>query len=152
MNDRQSGHDFFQSMLVMVVGQAYEAAGYRLEHTPVQWAGGRFRFSKTLPDNLRATIEYQVLIYTDSAFASPSPSRFRVNLLRSREVNGRPQTMTARTLSALVVTDFGVAILPDADYWWPYEDAHSLGKALAEAGHLVVGYGMPWLAGDLAPG
>jgi hypothetical protein len=26
-----------------------------------------------------------------------------------------------------------------------------LGKALAEAGHLVIGYGIPWLAGDLVP-
>jgi hypothetical protein len=135
----------------MVVGQAYEAAGYTLEHMPVQWAGGRFRFSKPMPGNIRATIEYQVLIYTNSAFAAPAASRFRVHLHRSRLVKGRPEVIMARMLSALVVSDFGVAILPSADYWWPYSDAHSLGQALAEAGHLVVGYGMPWLAGELTP-
>jgi hypothetical protein len=25
----------------------------------------------------------------------------------------------------------------------------ALGKGLAEAGHLAIGYGMPWLSGDL---
>ena len=50
-----------------------------------------------------------------------------------------------------MVEDFGVKILPAADHWWSYSDTDSLGKALAEAGHLVVGYGLPWLAGELIP-
>ena len=54
-----------------------------------------------------------------------------------------------RTLSALVVEDFGVPILPSADHWWTFRDVTELGSALAEAGHLVVGYGLPWLSGDL---
>jgi hypothetical protein len=54
-------------------------------------------------------------------------------------------------LSELVVGDFGVNILPSADHWWTYSDTDSLGHALAEAGHLAVGYGMPWLAGELEP-
>jgi hypothetical protein len=71
------------------------------------------------------------------------PSRFRVTLSRSDGLR--------RDLSTLVVDDFGVAILPTANYWWNYRDVQSLGNALAEAGHLVVGYGMPWLSGDLTP-
>lgn len=47
-----------------------------------------------------------------------------------------------------VVEDFGVAILPSADHWWQFRDVTGLGRALAEAGYLVVGYGLPWLAGD----
>jgi hypothetical protein len=54
-----------------------------------------------------------------------------------------------RDLSALVVEDFGVAILPSGKHWWTYQDTQTLGHALAEAGHLIVGYGMPWLSGDL---
>ena len=50
-----------------------------------------------------------------------------------------------------MVEDFGVAILPSADHWWAFHDTESLGAALAEAGHLVVGYGMPWLAHELIP-
>ena len=53
-------------------------------------------------------------------------------------------------MSALVVKDFGVAILPSADHWWTFRDMNELGTALAEAGHLVVAYGMPWLAGELS--
>ena len=56
-----------------------------------------------------------------------------------------------RTLSALVVDDFHVDILPSADHWWTFSNTDDLGRALAEAGHLVIGYGMPWLAGELEP-
>ena len=72
------------------------------------------------------------------------PSRFRVTLIRK----GQSKT-TTRTLSQLVVQDFSVAILPSADHWWEFHNTDSLGKALAEAGHLIIGYGIPWLAGDL---
>jgi hypothetical protein len=51
----------------------------------------------------------------------------------------------------LVVEDFGVNILPSADHWWEFRDTDSLGKTLAESGHLAVGYGIPWLAGELKP-
>jgi hypothetical protein len=56
-----------------------------------------------------------------------------------------------RDLSALVVEDFGVGILPSAAHWWSFTQTAELGQALAEAGHLVVGFGMPWLSGDLDP-
>jgi hypothetical protein len=56
-----------------------------------------------------------------------------------------------RDLSALVVQDFGVPVLPSASYWWTYRDVAELGRALAEAGHLIIGFGIPWLSGELPP-
>ena len=49
------------------------------------------------------------------------------------------------------MTDFDVPILPSAEHWWDWRDSVGLGAALAEAGHLLVGYGIPWLAGELEP-
>jgi hypothetical protein len=135
--------DYFGAILVTVVGQAFTAAGYTLEDLPVKQAGGQYRFTRPLDDGRQATIEFQSLIYTDSEWSSGQPSRFRVTLLRSDGLR--------RDLSALVVQDFGVNILPSAAYWWTFRTVDDLGKALAEAGHLAVGYGMPWLAGDLTP-
>lgn len=135
--------DYFRVILVTVVGQAYAAAGYELEDRPVQWAGGRFRFRKLMADDVMAIIEYQLLTYVDSEWATGQPSRFKVTLSRTDGMR--------RDLSALVVEDFAVAILPSAGHWWTFQDTDELGKALAEAGHLVVGYGIPWLAGDLTP-
>ncbi|MCC6615453.1 MAG: hypothetical protein IT320_18415 [Anaerolineae bacterium] len=137
-------------ILLTVVGQAYAAAGFRLEDKPTQWAGGQFRFRKSLGDELFAFIAYQHLPYPD-----PQPSRFRVTLARTDKSNPaltshHPQ-FDRRTLSILVVQDFGVDILPAADYWWPYKNTDELGRALAETGHLVAGYGIPWLKGELTP-
>jgi hypothetical protein len=144
---RQDPQEFFRTLLITVVGQAYSAAGYQLQETPIQWTGGLYRFEKTFDsgsaDGLTAVIEYQHLAYHDTEWSSGMPSRFRVNLSRSDGLR--------RDLSALVVEDFGVAILPSASHWWNYRDTQSLGNALAEAGHLVIGYGMPWLSGDLTP-
>jgi hypothetical protein len=139
----QAPTDYFRMVLLTVVGQAFSAAGYTLEERPMQWAGGRFRFSKQLDTNVYGFIEFQLLSYSDTAFASGQPSRFRVTLARNDGV--------LRTLSALVVDDFGVAILPASDHWWPFRSTQELGDALAEAGHLIIGYGLPWLAGDLRP-
>ena len=146
-SDRQSAQDYFRTLLQTVAGQAFAAAGYQLEHAPLQWAGGKMRFIKQLEDGSCAAIVFQALVTTDTAWSMGAPSRFRVELFRSRD----GQTIASRSLSKLVVDDFGVKILPSADHWWAYSDTDSLGKALAEAGHLVVGYGMPWLAGELAP-
>ena len=145
--ERQSAQDYFRTLLQTVAGQAFAAAGYQLEHAPLQWAGGKMRFVKTLADESCAAIDFQTLVTTDTAWSMGAPSRFRVELIHSRD--GR--TLKSRSLSKLVVDDFGVKILPSADHWWAYSDTDSLGKALAEAGHLVVGYGMPWLAGELDP-
>lgn len=148
LSEREAPLEFFRSVLMTVVGQAYQAAGYELEHQPVKWAGGMFRFSKPLDDTLTGYIDYQTLVYTPNAYAARQPSRFQVTLTRSDRTGARG---VRRTLSALVVDDFGVQILPSAGHWWTYTDTDSLGQALAEAGHLVVGYGIPWLAGDLSP-
>ena len=144
---RQAGQAYFGTLLQTVVGQAFAAAGYQLERAPLQSAGGRFRYVKEMPDGGRGFIDFQVLVYSDTLWSSGAASRFRVQLTR---FSARGDVV-ARNLSRLVVEDFGVKILPAADYWWSYGDTDSLGKALAEAGHLIVGYGMPWLAGELTP-
>jgi len=156
MDANQAGTEYFRSLLLTVVGQAYSAAGYQLEARPVQWAGGKFTFVRSMPEGLYAFIIYQILTYTDTEWAAGQPSRFRVELVRSDQpraqaASDHPQAVR-RDLSALVVEDFGVAILPSAAHWWTFHTTQELGQALAEAGHLVVGYGIPWLAGDLKPG
>ncbi len=155
MNPSQSPQEYFRLLLLTVMGQALSAAGYTLDESPVQWAGGQFRFIRRLHDGLYSIIEFQLLSYTDTVWASGNPSRFRVILTRSDHptptaTSGHPRYIR-RDLSALVVEDFGVAILPSAAHWWEFRNTQQLGGALAEAGHLIVGYGLPWLAGDLAP-
>jgi hypothetical protein len=155
MTNSQSPQEYFRVLLLTVVGQAFTAAGYSLEERPVQWSGGLFRFVKPLPDGLNAFIEYQLLAYVETLWASRQPSRFRVTLTRTdqpapSQSSQHPQ-FAQRDLSALVVEDFGVAILPSPDHWWTFANTTELGNALAEAGHLVIGYGMLWLSGDLVP-
>lgn len=142
--------DYFRVLLLTVVGRAFAAAGYHLEERPAQWAGGLFRFTADLGGGASASIAFQLLAYTDTEWSSGSPSRFTVTLSR-RAPPGAALPSAERALSRLVVEDFGVAILPSADYWWSFSGTEQLGRALAEAGHLIVGYGLPWLAGDLAP-
>jgi len=141
--ERQSLQDYFRTIMHTVVGQAFTAAGYQLQDEPMKWIGGRFRYMKHAGET-ETSIEFQILVYNDTAWTGKQPSRFTVNLIPAMPA-------TQRSLSRLVVEDFGVAILPNADYWWVFQGTESLGKALAEAGHLVVGYGIPWLAGDLNP-
>jgi hypothetical protein len=155
MKNQQSPQEYFRLILLTVVGQAFEAAGYTLEERPVQWSGGLFRFLKPLDNGLNAFIDFQLLAYTDTMWASRQPSRFRVTLTRTDQPapttpSNHPDYIQ-RDLSALVVEDFNVAILPSAEHWWTFSTTDELGKALAEAGHLIVGYGMPWLTGDLQP-
>lgn len=141
---------YFGMLLETVVGQAFGAAGYTLEDSPTQQAGGRFRYHKQLENGLNAFIEFQMLHYIEGR-----PALFKVTLTRTDQPNPAQPSQhpdyAQRDLSALVVQDFGVPILPSADHWWQYRDTTELGNALAEAGHLVVGYGMPWLAGELTP-
>ncbi len=133
----------FREYLLIVMGQAFRTAGYELEEQPLKWSGGQFRFTQQREDGLTAHIEFQHLAYQDTQWASGNPSRFRVTLKRSDGVN--------KDLSELVVTDFGVAILPSPRHWWTYKNLTDLGKMLGEAGSLAIGYGMPWLSGDLTP-
>jgi len=151
----QTPQDYFRMLLLTVVGQAFTSAGYELEDNPVQQAGGRFRFVKAFDNGLYGFIEFQLLAYVENEWVSRMPSRFRVTLIRSDQptpyaTSDHPQ-YAQRTLRALVVEDFGVGILPDANHWWTFSSTEELGKALAEAGYLAVGYGMPWLAGELLP-
>ncbi len=153
--NRQDAHEQFKAILLTVVGQAFQAAGYTLEQSPLKWASGVFRFRKVLDDGLYAFIEFQLLVVQASEWSGGKGSQFRVTLIRSDKPNAsatsdHPQ-FVRKTLSELVVTDFGVAILPSADHWWGFKTVEDMGNALAEAGHLVVGYGLPWLAGDLNP-
>ncbi|MCC6804415.1 MAG: hypothetical protein IT319_16145 [Anaerolineae bacterium] len=133
----QSPQEYFRLILLTVVGQAFGAAGYALDERPMQWAGGLFRFVNPT-DAGQHVIEYQLL-----AYAEDMPSRFRVSLTRADGAR--------RTLSALVVEDFDVPILPSADHWWQFRDVTELGRALAEAGHLAIGYALPWLSGGVLP-
>lgn len=153
--DRQAAHQYFRTMLLTVAGQAFTAAGYQELETPLQWAGGRFRFARPLDAGLYGFIEFQLLAYTETMWANRTPSRFRVTLRRSEDPSGaagnHPRAVQ-RLLSALVIEDFGVRILPDAEHWWTFRDTEELGHSLAEAGHLIIGYGMPWLDGSLLPG
>jgi hypothetical protein len=155
MDIAQTPQESFRLILLTVMGQALAAAGYTLEERPAQWAGGMFRFKRQMAGGLTAFIEFQLLAYVATDFAEHKPSRFRVTLTRSDPptptAESRSGVYARRTLSALVVEDFGVAILPDADYWWTFTDMTTLGKTLAEAGHLLIGFGVPWLAGDLNP-
>lgn len=149
MNNQQTPQEYFRLILMTVVGQAFGAAGYTLDERPTQWAGGQFRFVKALDAGLYGMIEFQLLHYAENA-----PSRFRVTLVRSDQANAAPSEhpqYARRTLSELVVTDFGVPILPSAEHWWQFRDVTEMGKGLAEAGHLAIGYGMPWLAEELTP-
>ena len=153
MQERQAGQDYFHALLRAVVEQAFAAAGYHFEAAPLQSAGGRFRFVKTFDDGGFGWIDFQVLVYSDTMWSGGAPSCFCVQLTRrpASDAQALAGDQLSRGLSQLVVADFGVKILPAADYWWTYRDTDSLGKALAEAGHLVVGYGIPWLAGELSP-
>ncbi len=152
--ERQAGQEQFRSLLRTVVGQAFSAAGYDLDERPLQWAGGKYRFVKSFSSCRFGLIDFQVLVYSDTMWSAGAPSRFTAQLTRSPDRAGKAckaAGYATRSLSRLVVADFGVGILPSADHWWSYRDAGTLGRALAEAGRLTVGYGMPWLAGELEP-
>jgi len=154
VEERQVGQEQFRSLLLTVVGQAFSAAGYEMEESPMQWAGGMYRFVKSFSRCGFGLIDFQALIYMDTIWSAGTASRFTVQLTRSPDRAGRLRKAVgyaSLSLSRLVVVDFGVGILPSADHWWAYQDADSLGQALAEAGRLTIGYGMPWLAGELEP-
>ena len=154
VQERQASQDYFRTLLRTVTGQAFTAADYHFQESPLQWVGGKYRYLKSFEDGLFGLIDFQVLVYSDTMWSADAPSRFSVQLTRSPDNKGMQRGHTSydsRRLSQLIVEDFGVKILPDADHWWAYHDTDSLGQALAEAGHLIVGYGMPWLAGELLP-
>jgi hypothetical protein len=145
-------HDHFRMLLVTVVGGAFSAAGYALEESPTAWSGGLFRFGTQFTDGphtgLYGFIEFMYLYYSEGR-----PARFNCTLIRTDHevptVPTRHPAAARRDLSALVVLDFGVAILPNPAYWWHVTGTEATGRALGEAGSLAIGYGMPWLNGSL---
>ncbi|MDQ7034660.1 MAG: hypothetical protein Q9P01_07455 [Anaerolineae bacterium] len=107
--ERQSSQDYFRTIMHTVIGQAFTAADYQLLHEPMKWLGGRFRYAKSLENELTAYVEFQVLVYNDTAYTGKQASRFTVNLYRSDKVGGKPSQHPQyihRSLSQLVVTDF----------------------------------------------
>lgn len=154
-NEKREATNHFGMVLITVVGQAFEAAGYNLEDSPVKQAGGLFRFRKTFEDGMYGFIEFQYLYLPTTEWSGNTQSRFRVSIIRTDKSNAQERTthpgFIRKDLSELVVKDFAVAILPSANHWWQFSNTDELGKALAEAGHLAIGYGMPWLAGELVP-
>jgi hypothetical protein len=151
----ESLQEQIKAILLTVVGQAFRAAGFELQDHPMQHAAGQYRFIRQYQNGLYGVIEFQVLLYVDSEWASGMPSRFRVTLSRSDQLNptvaSEHPAYVRRDLSQLVVDDFSVAILPSNRHWWTFKSSAEFGHGLAEAGHLIVGYGIPWLAGDLQP-
>ncbi len=149
---KQQATDHFRTLLITVVGQAFRAAGYHLVDSPVKQAGGLFRFQTSLADGLHGFIEFQLLYLPATEWSGAVSSRFRVSLVRTDQPNAQAHSQHPRfarkLLSVLVVNDFDVPILPSSQHWWQYSNTEQLGNALAEAGHLVVGYGVPWLAGE----
>ncbi len=150
MDNGQTPQEYFRLVLLTVVGQAFDAAGYTLENCPAQWAGGHFRFAKHFGGVIRGFIEWQHLHYTEGR-----PSLFRVTLTRTDKLNPMDASThpryAQRLLAALVVDDFKVQIVPSGSHWWKYTNTSELGRALGEAGSLAIAYGIPWLSGELVP-
>lgn len=154
LSERQPLHQQFKMILQRVVDGAFVAAGYALQDEPLQWLSGSFRYRKPLDETWAGWVIFQLLVYTDTAWSPRRPSCFRVQLVRTDQPNAAKSAApryASRLLSALIVEDFGVPALPSADYWWPFTDLHTLGHALAHAGKLTIGYGLPWLSSELTP-
>jgi hypothetical protein len=136
-------------MVARVAGQALTALGYTLQSNPTHQARGLFRYSKTLEGGISAYVEFQVLHYQVGG-----PSRFRVNLLRNTGIDARAPSDYGEkidtTLAKLVWDEFGVRQLAGPDHWWTFRDPNELGYAIAEAGKLLIGFGIPWLEGELS--
>ena len=84
VQERQAGQDYFRVLLQTVVGQAFSAAGYELDKAPLQWAGGKYRFVQAFADGFFGLIDFQVLVISETMWSAGAPSRFRVQLTRSR--------------------------------------------------------------------
>lgn len=129
---------YFKETVLVIVGQALHAAGYLLHDDNVQQARGLVRFYK--PSNLNTSaqlgIGWQLLVFEQSPIA-----QFRVELLR---LNADQHT-TKRTLSDVIWHDYKAHILPSDDFWWEFRTTDELPHAIAHAGKLLIGYGLPWL-------
>jgi hypothetical protein len=147
--------ELFRQTVLTVMEHVFTASGYELEHNPLKWSAGQYRFKHSFDDGMVGFIEYQLLYFPSSEWASNPLARFRITLTRTDQPDpmlpsSHPR-FAQRTLSELVVKDFGVRILPSEDHWWSFRTVQELGQALSVAGHLIVGYGLGWLSGDLVP-
>jgi len=138
----------FGEIAARVVGQALTALGYTLQSNPTHQARGLFRYSKTFEDGHSTYVEFQALYYQGG------PSRFRVNLLRNIGPDARSPSDYAEkvdtTLGKLLWNEFGVRQLSSPDHWWTFRAPNELAYAIAEAGKLLIGFGIPWLEGELS--
>ncbi len=134
----------FKEILLAVVGQALDAAGYQIEDRPVQQQRGLVRFRKPLENQVYGFIEWQML-----AFAQSPVDRFQILLLRNRGSDPRAITdylhRAECSLSWVMWHIFEARILPSDDAWWEFRDEAELAHALANAGRALFGYGVPWL-------
>jgi hypothetical protein len=144
----------FGQTIEAVAGQAFAASGYTLEPAPMHQMRGLFRYRKLLDagayNGLYVFVEFQLLFYQGGG-----QSRFRINLLRCDSAEARAaSTHPAQidtTLSFLIWHGFGVTQLGGPDYWWPFSSPNELGHAIARAGQLLFGFGIPYLEGTLTP-
>lgn len=143
------GYDF-GAMIERVAGQALAAAGYTLQDNPTHQSRGLYRYRKALPGGVSAYVEFQHLHYVVGG-----PSRFRVNLLRNDAADARAASQYSgrvdTTLTRLLWNDFDVQQLGSPDHWWVFRSPQELAYAIADAGKLLFGFGIPWLEGTLSP-
>jgi hypothetical protein len=146
MGDGLNPFDDFRRMLKTVLGQALEAAGFRLDMTPIQWNAGLFRYRNDA-EAAMLLVDFQLLVHPEH------PSRFQVILQRVPHEGTASGLQPAKvTLPLLLWREFGVRVLPSPDHWWRFYLQSELVNALMESGKLLVGYGLPWLDGSLVPG
>ena len=135
-----------------MIGQAFAAAGYRLQDNATHQSRGLFRYQKPLTEGVSVYVEFQLLHYQVGG-----PSRFRVNLLRNNGPDARSVSQSAghyadkidTTLTEVIWNEFGVRQLNGPDHWWLFTNQTELAYALVEAGKLLFGFGLPWLEGTL---
>ncbi len=137
----------FKEMLVTIVGQPLDAAGYIMEDDILQQARGMIHFQKRLLDqeaDVYGFIEWQLL-----AFEQSPAARFQVILLRNHGTDARAITSYVHraeySLPWVIWHVFDARILPSDDVWWDFRDENELAHALSHAGRLLFGYGVPWL-------
>ena len=137
--------DGFLSVLQHVMGQALDAAQYRLEDQPMQQARGLYRYSKHLESDLFVFIEFQTLYHPQSEL-----SRFRINLLKNDQPYARAGNMQIEhDLAYVIWHEYESRVLPADMHWWTYKFANDLAPQLIEAGKLLFAYGVPWLEGSM---
>ena len=138
---------YFKEMLTTIVGQALDAAGYIVENHALQHARGLIRYSKQLTnlgDDIYGFVEWQLLAFEQSPVA-----RFQINLLRNKGIDARAVTdydqQEEHTLPWIIWHVYDAKVVPHDEVWWDFRDEAELGQALAVAGRLLFGYGVPWL-------